>query len=227
MENRYVKLVFAILAATLVLIIAILFSQYLSNSQFSSVSQNLQQVQQGLQELQVLSSLGASNSTVSCAILTSGFNGLSSQLSQLGSQAQAADYENQTGSQYVQLVDELSYARIEYWLLSQRIDLQCADNLTTVLLFYKPQNCGSCTLEGSELTYLQQLYPNLASTALDGEWNLPVINALNQVYNLTISQYPVIIVNGKYIITGYQTTSQLLSDMCKYTNKTEFCDGNV
>lgn len=227
MEDRYIKFVLAILAAAFVMGIAILLSQYLSNNQLSGVNQDLQQVQQGLQNLQVLSSVGSSNSTVSCAILTSGVNSVSTQLSQLSSEAQAADYENQSGSQYSQLVNELSYARIEYWLLSQRINSQCTSNITSVLLFYKPQNCDGCALEGNELTFLQGSYPNLAAVALDGQWNLPVISALNSVYNISPDQYPVIVIDSEYVVKGYETTPQLLSTLCSYTNGSGFCNSSV
>lgn len=225
MEDRYLKFIFAIIAASLVLVVSLLFAQYLNNNQISTVSNNLNQVQQGLQELQVISSLGNLNSTVSCALIRSGMTSLSSQLSVLSLEAQADDFENQTGAQYSSLVDELSYARIEYWLLAQRIDYQCRYPFTTVLLFYRPQNCASCILQGNELSYLEQSDGNLSATSIDGQWNLSAISTLNQVYNLTPSEYPAMIINGKYVVKGYQTTAQILQDLCSYTNKTAFCNG--
>ena len=227
MEKYYLKFVFALIAAGIVVSISIILSQYFSNSQFNSATQNLQQVQQNLQNLGILSIIGNSNSTVSCALLKSGLATLSSEMAQLGQQAQLADYENQSGPQYSQLVDQLSYARIEYWLLVQRINSQCNYGLTTLLLLYKPQNCQNCVLEGQELSYLQTKDSNITPVALDGQWNLQLIDSLNGAYNLTQNDYPVVIINSKYIVKGYLTTPQIISDLCKYTNKTEFCNSSI
>lgn len=227
MENYYVKFIFALLAAGAIVVISLLLSQYLNNSQFTAATQNLQQVQQGLQNLGVLSILGNSNSTVSCALLKSSLKTLSSELTQLGQEAQAADYENQSGSQYSQLVDQLSYARIEYWLLTQRINSQCNYGLVTLLLLYRPQNCQSCLLEGQELSYLQTQDSNITPVALDGQLDIPLIDSINSAYNVTSDEYPVLIINGKYVSKGFLSTSQILADLCKYTNKTEFCNSSI
>ncbi len=224
MEDRYLKFIFAIIAASLVLVVSLLFTQYLNNNQISTVSNNLNQVQQNLQELQVISSVGNLNSTVSCALIGSGIKSLAVQLSVLGSEAQSYDFENQSGAQYSYLVNELSYARIEYWLLVQRSDYQCRQPFTTVLLFYKPQNCASCTLQGSELSYIGQSDSNLSVTSIDGQWSLPAISTLNQVYNLTPNEYPAMVINGKYVVKGYQNTAQILHDLCVDTGLASFCN---
>ncbi|MCL5009510.1 MAG: hypothetical protein M1433_00810 [Candidatus Parvarchaeota archaeon] len=227
MENRYIMFTFAILASLMVIAIVMLLSQYMSYNNLSQVSQSLQQAEENLQTLQVLSLLGNSNSTSNCGILTAGLGTLSTQLSQIGSEVQAADMENQSGAQYVNLVNQLSYARIEYWLLSQRINSQCGGKLTTVLIFYKPQNCEYCVLETSELSYLQGIDSNLTFVGLDGEWNLPVVQAVVSSYNLSSSDYPAIVINGKYVVKGYLTSNQLLSVLCSHMNSTAFCNGSI
>ncbi len=227
MENRYIMFTFAVLASLMVIAIVLVMSQYVNNSRISQVYQTLNQVQGGLQSLQVLSLLGSSNSTANCGILSAGLSTLSSQLSQLGVEVQAADIENQSGTQYTNLVNQLSYARIEYWLIAQKTNSQCGGGLTTVLMFYKPQNCNSCILEASELSFIQSTNPALAFVGLDGEWNLSVVQALRSSYNLSSSDYPAIVVNGIHVVKGYQTLSGLLSSLCMYTNRAKFCNSTV
>lgn len=217
---------FAILAALLVMALVLLLSQYVNNSKLSDVSQSLQQVETSLQSLQVLSLLGNSNSTSNCGILTAGLSTLSTQLSQLGSEVGLADIENQSGSQYTNLVDQLSYARIEYWLLAQKTNSQCGSKLTNVLLFYKPQNCNDCILETNELSYLQSTDSNLTFVGLDGEWDLPVVQALSSSYNISSSDYPSIVINGEFTVKGYLSSTQLISTLCNYTGKLDFCNSS-
>ncbi len=218
---------FAMLASLMVIAVVFVISQYVSGTKISQISQTLSQVQGSLQSLQVLSLLGSSNSTSNCGILSAGLGTLSSQLSQLGAEVQAADIENQSGTQYTNMVNQLTYARIEYWLIAQKTNSQCGGELTTVLMFYKPQNCNNCILEANELSFIQSSNPSLAFVALDGEWNLSVVQALRESYNLSSSDYPAIVVNGVHVSKGYKTSGELLSILCEYTNKTSFCNSTV
>lgn len=223
MEDRYLKFIVAFLIAVTVMFGAFELSNYINGSKLSALSSDLQQVQNGIQSLQLASLIGESNSSYSCAILTSSISSLSDQLSTLGAEAQASDIENTSGPQYTQLVSNLNYARIAYWLAAQKIASQCNSPLTTVLMFYAPTNCNSCVVEGNELGYLTLQYKNLSYVGVDGVFNLSVINTLNDVYNLTRSDYPAIVINGKYVVKGYRSTTQILSELCTATNISTFC----
>lgn len=227
MENRYIMFTFAILASLMVIAVVLVLSQYINNTKVSEVYQSLQQVQVGLQSLQVLSLLGNSKSTSDCSMLSAGIGTLSTQLFQLGSEVQAADMENQSGSQYTNLVNQLSYARIEYWLLAQKARSQCGKVFTTVLMLYSPVHCNGCVLESDELSYIQNKDPNFSFVVLDGEWNLSIVKALDASYNVNSSEYPAIIVNGIDVARGYLSSSQIVSDLCKYTNITDFCNNTI
>ena len=223
MEDRYLKFLVAVLITAMIMATAALVSQYVNQSQITAMSNGLKQVQSGIQSLQLATLLGDSNSSYSCAILSSGLSSLSSQLSVLGGEAQASDVENKSGPQYIQLVSNLEYTRIEYWLVAQKISSQCGGGLTTVLMFYSPVNCGSCVVEGDELGYLSSLYGNMSYVGVDGSFNMSVVDTLNHVYNLTASDYPAVVINGKYVVKGYRTTQQLKSYLCRYTNASNFC----
>ncbi len=224
--NRYTKLILAVVAALFVFGAALGFSSYINNTQISVLNQNIQQVQQGVDDLQVASILGDSNSSIACAIFHSSLSSLATQLSNLGLDAQQADIENQSGQSYTQTVDELNYARVEYWLLSQKISNLCGGTITTILMFYNPANCPQCVLEGDEVNYISSTYGNVSFTALDGTLNLNVVNVLNNIYNLTSADYPALVINSKYVVDHYRNTSSILSYLCTHTNMTRFCNMN-
>ncbi len=225
MEGRSIIMV-AVLATAVILLGSLALSQYVSDTQASIVSNGLDSLQGTLQQLQMITYVGNSNSTLSCALLSSNLPVISNQLARLGSDVQSADLENKTGGQYAQLVIQLNYARLEYWLFVQRVNKQCGEKWTTLLMFYAPLNCDSCVLEGEQLTYITQTYPNISYTVLDGSLNMSAIDTLKSIYNLSVSDYPALVINGQDVVKGYQDTAQTLGYMCRYTNISSFCQVN-
>lgn len=222
MENKYIKLFFAVLAVILMLSIAFVLGYIINSTTTQVILNNIQQYQQNLNQLQLAALLGSSKSSLSCAVLNSSLLSLSSQLGNIDAQVAAADLENQSGTQYVSLVNQLTYARADYWLLAQRINEQCNDTFTTVLMFYDPANCQNCVLEGDYLSFIASNNNNLIVVSLDRTWNLNIVSVLARLYNVTSS--PAIVVDSKYTVSGYLTTSQILSTLCKDTNESSFCN---
>ena len=204
-----------------IILVIFIVSYYFQNYKVSSISSELQMYQQSLEQLQLSASLAGQNSTVACSILKSDLSQVAGQVQTLSNQVQEADL---TGSQqYDNLVAEFMYERIDYWLLGQRIADQCRGNMTTVLFFYNPVNCNACVLEGNELSFISQNYTNLVVSAVDGSFNMPLISILNNIYNLSPSEYPSIVINSKYVVNGFQNTTQIRKDICMYTNVSGFC----
>jgi hypothetical protein len=217
----YVKLLSALVIAMAVILVIFIVSYYFQNYKVSSISSELQMYQQSLEQLQLSASLAGQNSTVACSILKSDLSQVAGQVQTLSNQVQETDL---TGSQqYDNLVAEFMYERIDYWLLGQRIADQCRGNMTTVLFFYNPVNCNACVLEGNELSFISQNYTNLVVSAVDGSFNMPLISILNNIYNLSPSEYPSIVINSKYVVNGFQNTTQIRKDICMYTNISGFC----
>lgn len=210
----------------LIIVLAIMLSVFATgylfqNYKVSSISSELQIYQQSLEQLQLSASLAGQNSTVACTILRSNLGQVAGQVEALSSQVQEAGITS--SQQYSNLVAEFMYERIDYWLLGQRIADQCRDNMTTVLFFYNPVNCGSCVLEGNELSFLSQNDTNLVVSAVDGSFSMPLVSILNNIYNLTPSEYPSIVIDSKYIVKGFQNTSQIIGDICRYADAPDLC----
>ncbi|MGC8682111.1 MAG: hypothetical protein ACP5TF_02340 [Candidatus Acidifodinimicrobium sp.] len=217
----YVKLLLALVIAMAILLVVFIAGYSFQNYKVSSISSELQMYQQSLEQLQLSASLAGQNSTVACAILKSDLSQVAGQVQTLSNQVQETDL---TGSQqYDNLVAEFMYERIDYWLLGQRIADQCRGNMTTILFFYNPINCNACVLEGNELSFLGQNYTDLVVSAVDGSFNMPLISILNNMYNLSPVRYPAIIINSKYVVEGFQNTTQIKDDLCTYTNISGFC----
>ncbi|MCW1302008.1 MAG: hypothetical protein OH316_02645 [Candidatus Parvarchaeota archaeon] len=217
----YVKLLLALVIVLIIMLSIFIIGYYFQNYKVSSISSELQIYQQSLEQLQLSASLAGQNSTVACTILKSDLGQVAGQVQSLSNQVQETDLTG--SSQYNNLVAEFMYERIDYWLLGQRIADQCRDNMTTVLFFYNPVNCNSCVLEGNELSFLSQNYTNLIVSAVDGSFSMPLISILNNIYNLTPSKYPSIVINSKYVVEGFQNTTQIKEDLCRYTNSSMFC----
>ncbi len=222
MENKYIKLFFAVLAVMLMLLIAFLLGFIINSGSTQSILGNIQQYQQSVDQLQLAASIGNVKSPLSCAVLNSSLLSLSTQLSSIDAAVTAADLENQSGQQYTSLIDQLTYARTDYWLLAQRINEQCNSTFTTVLLFYDPQNCQDCVLEGDYLSFISSQNKDMIVVAIDRTWNLDIVSVLDRLYNITSS--PSIVIDSKYVVHGYVTTPQILSDLCTDTNQSSFCN---
>ncbi len=225
MESKNQKLMLAAICTVLVVSLAFSLGYNIGRVQVPSLLNSLQQYNGDLDNLLLAASLGNSNSSASCGILYSSLSSLSSQLNTLSTEAIDLTSQPTPGVNYTGVIVQLAYTRVSYWLIAQRINDQCGNKIVTELMFYSPKNCPNCVTEGNEIAYLSSETNASIGVVLDGTVNLQVVSSLNRAFNITT--FPTLVINGKYVVKGYQTLPQILQDICADTNVSSFCDSTI
>ncbi|MCL5018050.1 MAG: hypothetical protein M1573_02320 [Candidatus Parvarchaeota archaeon] len=225
MEPKYKKFILAVVIAGSLMAISFFLGYSLQTYKASIIATELQSFQQNLYQLQVSQSLETVNHQLYCSVAPYTFAQAESQAAQLSNQVTQAQLQGQ--SSYSSLMESYTYSRIELWTLGQSIAVDCGGNYTTLMLIYSPVNCNNCVVVGNELSYLNEKYPNIMVSSIDGNYTLPVISSIDKIFNVTQSGYPYIIFGGKYVLNGYQTTSSIENEICSYSKDQSFCNSTI
>ncbi len=215
MVSKYKRLSLSILIAFVLVAIVFIFGYFYDSSKIAFLNANLQNYEQNINQLELATLLPDSNSTFSCNVLSNNLYSIASEMQQLSNQLTSSSLKTSEMS-YSQLNDAYTYARVEYWLLSNKINSMCGNKLATIMFIY-PQNAGTNSIvEGNELSFLSSENSSLVVSAMDGNLNLSIVKIILQSYNISISSLPTIILDNKYVKSGYLNTSAIKSLICKY-----------
>lgn len=221
MEPKYRKFLLAVLITASLMAASFLVGYSLQTYKASVISSELQSFQQNIYQLEVSQSLSNINTPLYCSVAEYTLSQAGTQATQLSNEVTQAGLQKQDN--YATLMESYTYSRLELWILGQKIASTCGGNLTTVLLIYTPFNCNNCAVEGSELQYLNEKYPNIVVSSVDGNYSLPIISSLDKIYNVSQSGYPYLVFGGKYVLSGYLSTYQIEKEICSYNSNQSFC----
>ncbi|RME52401.1 hypothetical protein D6783_04735 [Candidatus Woesearchaeota archaeon] len=120
--------------------------------------------------------------------------------------------ENQLGKdnkEVVSLKNYYSLLQARHWLLMQRSQRQCNNNLTLIIYFYSNKgDCPSCEQQGVILTYIRRKYPFVRTYPYDINMENPVTRAIKQIYHVTTA--PTVIIDGE-VYPHFLTTTEIES----------------
>jgi hypothetical protein len=212
MVSKYKRLSLSILIAFVIVVLVFIFGYFYDSSKISSLSNTLQGYEQNLNQLELAALLINSNSTFSCNFLTSNLDTLSNQLQTLSRELSNSNLASSEVN-YSQLNDQYTYVRVDYWLLSNRINQLCGNKFVTAMLIYSI-NGQDNVVEGDELSFLSSKNSSFIVSAVDGNLNLPLVNLLEKSYNISNSSLPALIIDGKYVKSGYMDTIGIENYIC-------------
>ena len=215
MASKYKRLTLSIIIAFAIVAVILIAGYFYDSNKISYLSNNLQTYEQNVNELELATLITTTNNTFSCSVLSGNLYNIANELQNLGKQLTSSTLANSEVS-YSQLNDEYTYVRIEYWLLANKINSMCGNQLATVMFIYPGSGGTNSIVEGDELSFLSSRNDSLVVSAIDGSLNLSIVSILLKSYNISNSSLPALIIDDKYVKEGFVNTSQIKSLICKY-----------
>ena len=215
MASKHKRLTLSVAIAFAIVAVVFIFGYFYDSSKISYLSTNLNSYEQSVNELELATLLTTTNSTFSCGNLTNNLYSIASEMQNLGRQLTASDLANSIAN-YNQLNDQYTYVRVEYWLLANKINSICRNRFTTIMFIYPVNGGTNSIVEGDELSFLAAKNNSLVVSAVNGNLNLSIVSILLKSYNISTASLPALIINDKYVETGYLNTSQIENDICRY-----------
>src|SRR2546428_10635545 len=147
----------------------------------SSIEDSIQQIELEMLYFQTL------NSSNSCDFLNSVLVKTNNNLDLLSGQLEKYSDKNVIFSENVLDVKaKYSNLLIKSWLLQEKIKSMCNSQVTTILYFYNPLNCGDCQVQGNVLSVLKNSFKErLMVYPLDVRLDVDMIKILMNRYNTT------------------------------------------
>ncbi len=215
MASKYKRLTLSVILAFVIVAIVLVLGYFYDSNKISYLNANLQNYEQNVNELELATLLTTTNSTFSCNILKGNLYNIASEMQDLGRQLTSSDLASSEVN-YQQLNDQYTYVRIEYWLLANKINSMCGNDLVTIMFVYPGSGGTQSIVEGDELSFLAYKNDSLVVSAIDGNLNLSVVSILLKSYNISNASLPALIVNDRYVQSGFVNTSQIENIICKY-----------
>ncbi|MCL4375964.1 hypothetical protein M1558_00520 [Candidatus Parvarchaeota archaeon] len=215
MASKYKRLTLSVILAFVIVAIVLVLGYFYDSNKISYLNANLQNYEQNVNELELATLLTTTNSTFSCNILKGNLYNIASEMQALGRQLTSSDLASSEVN-YQQLNDQYTYVRIEYWLLANKINSMCGNDLVTIMFVYPGSGGTQSIVEGDELSFLAYKNDSLVVSAIDGNLNLSVVSILLKSYNISNASLPALIVNDRYVQSGFVNTSQIENIICKY-----------
>ncbi|MCL4398864.1 hypothetical protein M1137_03665 [Candidatus Parvarchaeota archaeon] len=215
MASKYKRLTLSIAIALAIVAVVLVIGYFYDSSKISYLSNNLQNYEQSVNELELATLLTTTNSSFSCGILTQNLYNIANEMQNLGKQLTSSSLANSEVN-YQQLNDQYTYVRVEYWLLANKINSMCGNDLVTIMFVYPGVGGTQSIVEGDELSFLAYKNDSLVVSAINGNLNLSIVSILLKSYNISSALLPALIINDKYVQEGFVNTSQIESLICKY-----------
>ncbi len=115
--------------------------------------------------------------------------------------------------EYQRLKEHYSNLQINYWILANKINNICENNLNPILYFYGEKKiCPSCQYQGIHLDYVKQrLKDNILIFSIDATKS-GVIELLAQKYEIYNRELPVIVIEEK--IYSFKNNEEIFQILC-------------
>jgi hypothetical protein len=216
----------AFVITVLVMVIIYSVNVFLNSKREISVAADMDETVETLQEMEALTQLMhefGENST--CLTLKTQLQLLDKQTWRLGDKIE--DYrkltqEYMSDPYYLQQKRKFNRQEVLYLSLLGQIRQKCDINQTVILYFYRSvEECDKCDDQAFVLTHLnQRIDPELAIFSFDHDLDIPSVNVLENVYNVT--SYPCIVVEGE-TYCGIRGTQEVEGYLCKKTPSLSIC----
>jgi len=211
-----VKILLSALIISAILFLSGIFIGYSINEQnLGSIENNIQSVTRTLENFQLqFLFFDVLGENATCPLLTETLSEINkesydigSKLTITGSESEIKDY-----NEYITLKKEYSRLLVSYWLLSNKFNNVCEQNVDTVIYFFS-KDCVTCDDQGFVLTYLKGKFDEkLLIFALDADLDEPSLLVLKNYFNVT--EFPTMIINNdKY--EGFHSKDEIINILTK------------
>ena len=171
---------------------------YLNSQRENVLDDNMAEIIDNFEEVQALTDLmKVYGGNVTCLALESRLKLLDTQIWKLGDKIEnyrqlSKDYMNDP--YYQTQKEKFNRQEVMYYSILKEMQSSCNTNQTYILYFYaKGETCSKCDDQSYVLNYFnQRIDPELAVFSFDTDLNLPSINMLKSIYNVT--EYPCVVI---------------------------------
>lgn len=115
--------------------------------------------------------------------------------------------------EFARLKDHYANLQINYWMLANRINNYCDDQIHIVLYFYGDDKiCPACEDQGTHLSYVKaKLKDDILIFSFDSQKN-GVVSLLAQKYDIFSRDLPVLVIDEN--ISGYTINDEVFEILC-------------
>ncbi len=194
------QLYLIVLFITLSIFVAGLFlGSILSQNKLSSLSEDLNTLERMRNTQETNSLLLDSLDEKICPGLESYINEMLPEIESLAERV--AYYESSADSkrfgikEYEDIKKDYNLLLIRYWIITNKLEKNCGENIVDVIYFYSNKKCDDCKDQGIYLDSIKKQYPEIMIFALDKDLNLSTTEILTKSFNIT--EVPSLIINGQ------------------------------
>lgn len=119
--------------------------------------------------------------------------------------------------EYEDIKKDYNLLLIRYWIMTNKLEENCDENIVDVIYFYSNKKCDDCKDQGIYLDSIKKQYPETMIFALDKDLNLSTINILAKSFNIT--EVPSLVINGKSY-SGLKTKREIIELITTRPNQT-------
>lgn len=186
----------AFVFTVLIFAIGIYVGHIVDLSSASDLSGQVSKISQRVNSIHLLF-LMDENSSAFCPVFKDELTQLDTEIETIG--YKLSFLEERKNVQDVKLKKEYFLLEAESYLLSQKLNVLCNDNVTLLVYFYSNSNCSTCNLQGGNILDARDSVASSGKKvkiySFDGDLGSTVANALKLKYNITT--YPSIVVDEK------------------------------
>ena len=202
-----IPLYFLALAITLlVFAIGVYIGTAIDTANLDSIQRNLDEVGSGVSSLEFL--LLSEDPQFFCPVYLDELNRINTDIERIGQRLTLLEEEK--GIVDAELKRRFFLLEMNSYLLSQRVNTQCTQNITLIMYFYSNQACAECARQGVELTESRRQAGDVHTYAFDGDLGSPIVTALKDKYNVT--SYPTIVIDDR-VFEGFVDASRLRAEI--------------
>jgi hypothetical protein len=196
---------------------------YLNYEREKAVDQRMNEVVDEFEEFQALNNLmEVYGQNATCLTLTSRIKLLDTNIWRLGEKIDSyrqlsRDYMNDP--YYQDQKEKFNRQEVIYLSILKEMKKSCELNQTEIMFFYKKsEECPTCDDQSYVLNYFnQRIDPEIAIFSFDSDLNLPSVDTLRGIYNVT--EYPSLVVEDS-VYGGLRDRDELQKILCDKSNGT-------
>ncbi|MFB6158417.1 MAG: hypothetical protein ABEJ95_02015 [Candidatus Nanohalobium sp.] len=216
-EIQKYRYVMAGVLTVAVFVLGVLFSNFMDDTRYQSLENEMQQTQVEMESRQLQLSYLKSSEVQSCDAIEAGLKeiveGYNKRLRRVQQYQENSFFQEE---QFRTMKREYILSGIRYWLYAQELRDRCDNGSNTVLFFtsslFSESECDECSSLGTELTLLKKEYGEellvfTVPTSLDDG----AVEMLEKQYNIT--ETPAVVLNGEEKLEGFHSSDEIEEEL--------------
>ncbi|MBI4361005.1 hypothetical protein HY572_04510 [Candidatus Micrarchaeota archaeon] len=188
--------------------VGILTGAFIAEDASNQLASELSLLQSRTGELEVLLLFNPNSTTTLCPFYQSTLSEFDLETTAFGVKIDALEHSQGPSDENVlKLKREYTLKQVRDYLLTQKIKEECGAKTQTLLYFYT-KDCAECLKQGLVGPPLKKDRPELLIYALDSSLNMPAVNALKEIHQVT--RYPTLVLNAEKL-EGFHSKEQIES----------------